>query len=410
MHRLVPLLLVLLLSASTPAPAQADPADVIRFEPTPDLTVYRSKYYRIHSNLSRDEVLPYGKHMDAVYEQYDKRFRGLGQQQVEPMSLYLFEDKQQYDRFLAEHDIDATHSGGMFFVTHRLQGLATWVDQRHRRKTFEVLQHEGFHQFAWHAIGAKLPVWLNEGLAQYFEHAVIADGRMSLGMTSAARIEKVRDALDRGTALGVEDMMQITADQWGKTLAKDPQRASLLYAQAWSLTYFLIHGDQGRWQPKLSAYLKELSAGEQPSAALLMAFGSDMGRLDRGWRIHALTQQPDDVAEAIERLEFLGTGLRLLAEQGAAMPDDLAALRQTLRQYGFKMRRSEMGVTRNLSAERDELFHYTRSTGEERAFVLLKPDRAGLPPRITAPGLEPEPTLIWYRDTEGQLVQDIAYE
>ena len=91
------------------------------------------------------------------------------------------------------------------------------------------------------------------------------------------------------------------------------------------------------------------------------------------------------------------------------MPDDLDTLRETLQRYGFKLRRSEMGVTRNLSAGHDELYRYTRDTGE-RAFVLLDPAQPGLPPRITAPGLNPEPTLVWYRDSDGKLVQDIVYD
>lgn len=408
MPRLLALLLVLLMLVPTYASAQDD---VIRFEPTPTLTVYRSKHYRIFTNLSQRETVPFGRHMDALFEQYNKRFRGLGEKPIERMPLYLFETEQQYDRFLQEHDIDASHSGGMFFVTHKLEGLATWVDARSRRKTFEVLQHEGFHQFAWHAIGPGLPIWLNEGLAQYFEHAVLdEDGRMSLGMTSRARIERVRAAINQNDTLPIRTLMRVTTEQWARVLRNHPERANLLYAQSWSLAYFLIHGDGGKHQPKLIDYLKRLSSGERAEDALLMAFGKDgLEPLTDDWRAFALKQRPDEVAEASERLIFLGTGLRLLAEQGEEMPDDLEALRDTLQRYGFKLRRSEMGVTRDFSAGNNDLFQYSRASGE-RAFVLLSPDRAGLPPRITAPGLDPEPTLVWYRDHDGKLVQDITYD
>ena len=349
--------------------------------------------------------------MDALFEQYDKRFRGLGDKTIERMPLYLFKTEQQYDRFLQERDIDASHSGGMFFVTHRIQGLATWVDKRSRRQTFEVLQHEGFHQFAWQAIGPNLPVWLNEGLAQYFEHAVLdEDGGMSLGLTSRARIERVKAAINQGGALPVLSLMRVTTGQWAGILRADPDRANLLYAQSWSLTYFLIHSNNGEHKSKLLDYLKRLSACDRPDDALLVAFGKDgLKPLADDWRAYALRQQPDDVAEATERLAFLGTGLRLLAEQGQDMPEDLDALRQTLQSVGFKLRRSEMGVTRNFSASQEPLYRYSRD-GSDRAFVLLSPDRTGLPPRISAPGLDPEPTLIWYRDHDGKLVQDIVYD
>lgn len=410
MPRLLTLLLLMLLACQTTT-GQAQSDDVIRFEPTPELTVYRSKHYRIFTNLTQRETVPYGRHMDALFEQYDKRFRGLGSKQIEKMPLYLFKTEQQYDRFLQEHDIDATHSGGMFFVTHKLEGLATWVDSRSRRKTFEVLQHEGFHQFAWHAIGTSLPVWLNEGLAQYFEHAVLdKDGRMTLGLTSRSRIERVKAAINQGDVLPIATLMRVSSEQWASVLRQKPERAKLLYAQSWSLAYFLIHGDNGEHQPKLIGYLKRLSQGERSDDALFMAFGKDgLKPLANNWRHFAANQQTDEITEASERLAFLGTGLRLLAEQGEAMPANLDALRDTLQQYSFKLRHNEMGVTRDLSAKHDELYRYNRGNGE-RAFVLLGPDQTGLPPRITAPGLDPEPTLIWYRDSDGKLVQDIVYD
>ena len=404
--------LLLILCYFLPAtPSAAKNNDLIRFEPTPRLTAYRSKHYRILTNLSQSETVPYGRHMDALFEQYDKRFRSLGDKTIERMPLYLFKTEQQYERFLQEHDIDASHSGGMFFVTHKLQGLATWSDRRSRRKTIEVLQHEGFHQFAWHAIGPSLPVWLNEGLAQYFEHAVIGDGGgMSLGLTSRPRIERVKAAINQGDALPIISLMRISTEQWASVLRRDPNRADLLYAQSWSLAYFLIHGNDAEHQPNLLDYLKRLANGDRPDDALLMAFGKDgLKPLADDWRVFALSQQPDDVAEATERLAFLGTGLRLLAEQDEAMPKDLSELRDTLKRYGFKTRRNEMGVTRSYSAGNDAMYRYA-SGADDRSFVILEPNRAGLPPRISAPGLDPEPTLIWYRDHDGKLIHDIVYD
>jgi len=404
-------LLILLLCLVAPVPTSAQGDDALRFEPTPTLTVYRSKHYRIFTNLSQRETVPFGRHMDALFEQYDKRFRGLGAKQIERMPLYLFKTEQQYNRFLQERDIDATHSGGMFFVTHQVRGLATWAESRSRRKTFEVLQHEGFHQFAWHAIGPNLPVWLNEGLAQYFEHAVLdEDGRMSLGLTSRARIERVQAAIKRGDAVPIIALMRVTGKQWANLLRDHPDRANLLYAQSWSLAYFLIHANNGEHKPKLMDYLKRLANGDRPDDALLMAFGKDgLKPLADQWRTFALNQRADDVAEASERLAFLGAGLRLLAEQGETMPEDLAELQATLQRFGFKLRRNEMGVTRSFSANQAPMFRYSRA-GSERAFLMLAPDRSDLPPRITAPGLDPEPTLVWYRDHDGKLVQDIVYD
>ena len=147
---------------------------------------------------------------------------------------------------------------------------------------------------------------------------------------------------------------------------------------------------------------------------MLLAFGREgVASIEAGWRRHALAQQPDDLTLATERLEFLGTGLRLLDEHGEAMPGSIAQLHTTLRQYGFRMQRREMGVSRVMDADNAALFSFVRGNGSARPYTadfrMLAASRSDLPPRIVAPGLSPEPTLIWHRDEDGKLVQDISY-
>ncbi|XAM00388.1 DUF1570 domain-containing protein [Phycisphaeraceae bacterium D3-23] len=417
-HRFALPLLALLAALWVPAvPLAATPviAEDGAAEPTAlRLRSFRSHHYLIHTNLTREETVPFGRHMDAVFEQYQRRFSGFIARELDPMPLYLLRTREDYVRFMAEHDIDASHSGGLFFVTHSLQGLATWAESGSRPRTFRVLQHEGFHQFAWNYIGPNLPVWLNEGLAQYFEDAVIVDGRMTAGLTHRGRIERVRSALEAGQALTLNRLNGVSGRVWNLSLREQPEHAALLYAQSWSVVYFLIHGDEGAHQERFVQYLKLLNQGNGADEAMLLAFGREgFVAVQEGWRDFARNQQPGDLATATERLEFLGNGLRLLDEQGGAMPASIDELRETLQAYGFRTRRQEMGVSRRLEASDDALFAFERDSGTGRpyaaSFRMLAPSRDDLPPRIVAPGLSPEPTLVWYRDADGTLVQDIAY-
>lgn len=378
------------------------------------LTAYRSNHYLIHTNLTRAETVPFGRHMDAVFEQYQRRFAGFLQRDLEAMPLYLLRTREDYIRFMAEHDIDATHSGGLYFVTHGLRGLATWAESDNRAQTFRVLQHEGFHQFAWQFIGPNLPVWLNEGLAQYFEDAVMVDGRMSTGFASRGRISRMRDAIRAGEARQLRSLQAMPGNTWNRTLRERPEEAALLYAQSWSVVYYLIHGEDGAHQPQLVEYLKLLSQGNGSDEAMLLAFGQHgVGALQDGWLSYALDQQPDDLTAATERLEFLGTGMRLLDEHGDAIPDSIDQLRDRLQAYSFRMRRHDHGVAHDLDARDDHLFVFVRNSAAgrpyEAEFRMLSATRSDLPPRIVAPGLSPEPTLIWHRDEDGNLIQDIEY-
>lgn len=62
-----------------------------------------------------------------------------------------------------------------------------------------------------------------------------------------------------------------------------------------------------------------------------------------------------------------------------------------------------------MDAKDPDLYRYVRHNGSAGLFRLLEPARDDLPARITAAGLRPEPTLVWSRDNDGNLVQDIEY-
>ena len=60
-------------------------------------------------------------------------------------------------------------------------------------------------------------------------------------------------------------------------------------------------------------------------------------------------------------------------------------------------------------ASDESLYVFPRTPTVTGEFTLLEPERDGLPPRSNAPGLKPEPTLIWRKDAEGQIQQDIVF-
>ncbi|MEM1209991.1 MAG: DUF1570 domain-containing protein [Planctomycetota bacterium] len=371
---------------------------------------YRSRHYVIHTDLPRDEVIEYGRHMDAVFVEFQRRFDGFRSRRSDRMPLYLFAHQQQYIDFLDNLGIDATNSGGMFFVRPRASGLATWIDDQATSRVYRVLQHEGFHQFAWAYIGEDLPVWVNEGLAQYFEDAIFTGKRMRTGLADARRIDLVRDALETERAVDLEEIISMSGRTWSDTLAADPQRSSLLYAQSWSLVYYLIHGRDGRYRNAFQRYLVLISDGQRSARAMREAFGVEsLAGIERLWSEHARDHEPDPITSAAERLDFLGVALRYLHQNDEPIPGTLDALREMLVARSFTVTRVSHGLTVRLAADDPDLFVFDRPGGHTAPFRMLAPARGDLPPRIEAPGLDPEPHLAWHRDDAGQLIYEIEY-
>jgi hypothetical protein len=371
-----------------------------------------SRAYRIHTNLTPAEAQEYGRHMDLIYREYSRRFAVLHGSDRDKQDLYLLRTREDYIAEMAEFGIDATATGGVFFWGPRGTGLATWVEGPTREQVYSTLQHEGFHQFAHSKLGRELPLWVNEGLAEYFGSAIVVKDRVRLGIVDADRVQSIRDALERGTALGFDELLTTDPGRWRSNMQNGSVKGHLQYDQSWSVVHFLIHGDRGRYREAFGNYLVHISRGRNHEQAFRQSFGTDeTGPFAQRWRRFVERVEADDYSTMLRRLHFLVAGLEFLSQQGdAAPPTSTQELRVALQQRGFRLsRQTESGVT-VIDAADDALFGYAGEGGKTVSFTVVPAEGEGLPPQITAEHIKPRATLTWTRDAEGYLRSQVVYE
>ena len=376
------------LAAGSPAAA----AELDRFE---------SEHYLVHTDLPKKAAAFFAEHMDRVHAAYRERFADIGRGGHGRMSLYLLGTKDTYARLLAERGIDAAGSGGMFFTGPEGSGLATYVADRPRRETLSVLQHEGFHQFAHARLGPDLPTWANEGVAQYFEDGLMVGSDLETGHRSPYRLETIQDALERGREFPIKRILSIANADWRRRMGREGGRSAVLYAQAWSMAYFLIHGRDGRYRDAFLRFLRLSGSGRPQIAAFEEAFETRSTRgFARQWRAFVRGLEADAVMLAMQRLRFLGKGIRTVVEEIDHVPRSLAELRHRLQKLRFRTIYTLPGLEITLRARDNALYGYPVG-GRREAFRWI--DRDGLP-RLTAPGLSPQPWLTWGKDYRGNTV------
>lgn len=400
-------LTILCLVAATAVPLAAD-----------GLSTFKSRHYQVNTDLPRERAADLAAHMDLVYAEYRKRFQSFRPKDRSRPALYLFEYKGAYVSFLAEQGINGQNSGGMFAYHSRrnFHGLLTYTADRPVDETLAVLQHEGFHQFARTYLGYELPPWANEGLAQYFEDGILVRGKMHLGSVNPPRLTRVKAALAKQDApVSFEELINIDGRTWLATLAEDPDKASVLYAYAWSVAHFLIHAEDGRYAKAFGRYLELLAAGRTSGDAFAAAFGaSDLDPMRRKWEAYVKDLEPDPLAEAALRMRMIAAGMLWLQKHGMDVPDDLSGIEKALARRKYRWGYNIEGQSLQVSATETESFSYTDTRGQSRRFSLTQPERAqgdgeaGLP-TISAPGQRPAPAVQWVKDDDGGVSYRIVY-
>jgi len=158
----------------------------------------------------------------------------------EQVHVYLFGDAESYREYL-ERYFPAVPTRRAFFVETdtRLEVYAHWSD-----RVAEDLRHEVAHGYL-HAMVPALPLWLDEGLAEYFE------------------VPKGHGGLNRPHVELLADMIEHT--NWRPNMARlerlkaagEMEQAD--YAESWAWVYFFLQSDSER-RELLTTYLADLRA------------------------------------------------------------------------------------------------------------------------------------------------------
>jgi hypothetical protein len=184
------------------------------------------RYTLVREQLVIYSDFPLAAH-HRVLEELAARRRDVGRQLAlplsdEPIYVYLFKDVDRFDAFMRLHHPEFSRRRAYFVETDtRLIVYAHWGD-----RVAEDLRHEVTHGYL-HSVVPGLPLWLDEGLAEYFEV-----GRARQGL-NRPHLDLLLARLEQG--------------QWQPDLARLRRLPSAFdmtqadYAEAWAWVHFLLH-------------------------------------------------------------------------------------------------------------------------------------------------------------------------
>ncbi len=259
-----------MLATGSQGEAQIPPAVASR------LKVYNTPHYVIHSDIAEADLREADLRMTRMFEEYRARTAGFAGQPMGQFPFYLFKNPNDYYASGAIKDSD-----GVFIIDRYGSRLMAIAGEKTTDMTWHVVQHEGFHQFAASVIKEELPIWVNEGLAEYFGEAVWTGDSFICGVIPPDRLKEVDVAILRKTFKPFDVMMTMSREEWGSHL----DYAN--YTQAWAMVQFLAHGDEGKYLRAFIAFMNNLNRGMQATDAWNAVFGKDTrafeARFEKWW-------------------------------------------------------------------------------------------------------------------------------
>ena len=253
------------------------------------MKMYDSPYYKVYTDLDRDQAREAVLRMTRMAEEYNARTQAFFSGTIkQKLPFYLFSKAQDY--YAAG---GPTGSAGVFMVAGgegKLMAIAdTSRDGTAGGFTWHTIQHEGFHQFVHYVVRGDIPIWVNEGLAEYFGEGVFTGDAMITGVVPQERGARIKQAIANGTFKSIEDMMLMSPSQWSDDLS------TANYDQAWSMCHFLAHGENGKYQRAFAAFLQGIGRGQTWEKSWQATFGSVAG-FEAKWKQYWMNLADDPTA------------------------------------------------------------------------------------------------------------------
>jgi hypothetical protein len=215
-------------------------------------------HYLLYTDLGDDDLRAVVVRINHLVAEYESRTREFSEARNDKqLPFFLFSNKEDY------YAAGGTRgSSGVFEGDRMMACIGPKADSR----AWTTIQHEAFHQYAAMKLG-RLPIWVNEGLAEYFGQGIFTGDGFVCGVFPPWRLQRIRAHVAANEFLPLEDLLRYTHDQWNQQLDVTN------YDQAWAYIQFLAHGSGAEGQDALKQYIRGVGHGQDSVKAFRASIG-----------------------------------------------------------------------------------------------------------------------------------------
>jgi hypothetical protein len=191
-----------------------------------------------------------------------------------PTTILVFDDDRGFDPY----KIGVGDSRKLLMGLFQHSSLANQIllnGHPERGSALPVVYHEYEHA-VMHASFSSLPLWLDEGLAEFHSTFAFERGDVLVGKPVAAHIHVMRDR-------SFMPLERLFAVDHSSPEYQESERVGIFYAESWLLVHYLLLGGPERTQ-KTMAFLSGVQQGTAPEPAFRGAFGYGFDQLEKELR------------------------------------------------------------------------------------------------------------------------------
>ncbi|MCS7158909.1 MAG: hypothetical protein RMJ19_00420 [Gemmatales bacterium] len=186
---------------------------------------------------------------------------------------------------------------------------------RQLQPLFRLCYHETFHAYLdlylFPQAQHKVPRWLNEGLAQIIETAIVETGEIRIGHLDVERLQRVQRLLRENSMPTIHELLRSETRHFQVNHNSEGYASDRYFLASWATAYYFLFGPHSPSTNKTIAsppgqslirFIEQLTSSEDVSRALQDHTGKSLADLERDWQLYFLRLRPDGTLRPLEEV------------------------------------------------------------------------------------------------------------
>jgi len=231
----------------------------------------RSPNFIVVSNAGEGQARRTARQFEMIRAVFRIWFAQKGDSTEQPVIILAAKDESTLKSLIPEFwaQRGAAHPAGIYLGGTDADYIALRLDvslSEQAYEPFEPVYHEYVHYLTRRLI-ARLPLWLVEGLAEFFGNTQILNKEVFVGAPSKSNLI----LLNRQPMLPVSKLFEIDASS---PYYHEENKTSIFYSESWALTHYLMARDWQENTHRMNAFVQLLDQGADAKEAAARTIGN----------------------------------------------------------------------------------------------------------------------------------------
>jgi tetratricopeptide (TPR) repeat protein len=233
-------------------------------------TSVRSKNFFLVGNASEKEIRGVAVRLEKFREVFSRLFPKLKFNSPVATTVIVFKSDSSYKPFKPMQSVSGYFQPGedVNYITLTTEGRG--------EDAYRVIFHEYVHLLLNNTLGHGIPLWFNEGLAEYYSTFDASEGesKVLLGNLISNHVLYLRDQK-------MLPLRALFAVDYKSPHYNERDKRGVFYAESWALVHYLLLGNKGQRQHQLGRFIDLLGAGTPVETAFQQAFQTSFEAMEK---------------------------------------------------------------------------------------------------------------------------------